>query len=147
SNLYIHFTSSLVSMLMVPRSPRFTLFPYTTLFRSVQELPRRRECSRAGLGTPRFCSRLFLHTPGPPSMSKVSKTEKHQEEQLWQELKQVRAGMLGIDGSHSHLQPMHHMADPETGVPWFFTSRSSALARELGGAAHARFCIMGKGQD
>lgn len=80
-------------------------------------------------------------------MSKVSKTEKHPEEQLWRELKQVRAGMLGIEGSHSHLQPMHHMADRENGKLWFFTSRNTDLARELGDGAHAHFCIMGKGQD
>lgn len=80
-------------------------------------------------------------------MSKVSKAEKHPEEQLWHELKHVRAGMLGIEGSHSHLQPMHHMADEENAKLWFFTSRDTDLARELGEGAHAHFCVMGKGQD
>lgn len=80
-------------------------------------------------------------------MSKVRKTEEHPEEQLWRELGHVNAGMLGIEGSHSHMQPMAHMADRDSNRLWFFTSRSGDLFREMGPGAHAHFCLIGKGQD
>jgi general stress protein 26 len=56
--------------------------------------------------------------------------------------------MLGIEGSHSHMQPMAHMADKD-GAPrlWFFTSRSGDLFKELADGAHAHFCVIGKSQD
>lgn len=80
-------------------------------------------------------------------MGHTSKTEKHPEKQLWDELKHVKAGMLGVEGSHSHMQPMGHMTDPEHGRLWFFTSKDSDLYREVGSSAHAHFCVIGKGQD
>ncbi len=80
-------------------------------------------------------------------MSKVRKTEEHPEEQLWNELKQVHAGMLGIAGSHSHMQPMGHLADHDNARLYFFTSRSGDLFREMGGGSHAHFCVVGKKQD
>ena len=70
-------------------------------------------------------------------MSKVSKAERQPEEQLWDELSHVRAGMLGIEGSHSHMQPMAHMAEKESGRIFFFTSRAGDLFREMGDGAHA----------
>jgi len=79
-------------------------------------------------------------------MSKVSKAERQPEEQLWDELSHVRAGMLGIEGSHSHMQPMAHMAEKESGRIFFFTSRSGDLFREMGDGAHAHFCVIGKSQ-
>ena len=80
-------------------------------------------------------------------MSDVKKTEKHPEEQLWNEMKHVHAGMLGIEGSPSHMQPMGHMVDRENGKLWFFTSKDSDLVREMGEGAPAHFCVIGKGQD
>ena len=44
-------------------------------------------------------------------MGHTDKTEKHPEKQLFEQLDHVRAGMLGIEGSHSHMQPMAHMKD------------------------------------
>lgn len=81
-------------------------------------------------------------------MSHTDKTEKHPEEQLFEQLNLVRAGMLGIEGSHSHMQPMAHMKDKD-GLPrlWFFTSRSGDLFREVGAGGHAHFCVVGKSQD
>lgn len=81
-------------------------------------------------------------------MGHTDKTEKHPEKQLFEQLDHVRAGMLGIEGSHSHMQPMAHMMDKD-GAPrmWFFTSRSGDLFREMGDGGHAHFCVIGKGQD
>ena len=56
--------------------------------------------------------------------------------------------MLGIEGSHSHMQPMGHQADKDGASRlWFFTSRSGDLFKEMGAGAHAHFCLVGKHQD
>jgi general stress protein 26 len=75
-------------------------------------------------------------------------TEEQPEQQLWEQLNKARAGMLGIEGSHSHMQPMGHMADKDGAARlWFFTSRSGDLFREMGSGSHAHFCVIGKDQD
>ncbi len=81
-------------------------------------------------------------------MGHTDKTEKHPEKQLFEQLDHVRAGMLGIEGSHSHMQPMAHIKDKSGAARlWFFTSRAGDLFREMGEASHAHFCVIGKGQD
>jgi general stress protein 26 len=81
-------------------------------------------------------------------MGHTRKAEEQPEKQLWEQLDKVRAGMLGIEGSHSHMQPMAHMADKDDAARlWFFTSRSGDLYREMGSGAHAHFCVVGKHQD
>ncbi len=81
-------------------------------------------------------------------MSHTRKTETEPEKQLWEQLDKVRAGMLGIEGSHSHMQPMAHQPDKDGQARlWFFASRDSDLFRELGDGQHAHFCIIGKDQD
>lgn len=80
-------------------------------------------------------------------MGETRKTQTEPEKQLWEQLEKVHAGMLGIEGSHSHMQPMGHMADKDGAARlWFFTSRSGDLFRELGAGAHAHFCVIGKDQ-
>jgi general stress protein 26 len=81
-------------------------------------------------------------------MTNARKVEEHPEEELWRQLKHVHAGMLGVEGSHQHMQPMSHFMDQENGRLWFFTARDSDLFREIGAeGAHAHFCIIGKHQD
>lgn len=80
-------------------------------------------------------------------MSKTKEAEKHPREQLWKELRHVRAGMLGVEGSHSHMQPMAPMADEEKGRIWFLTSRGGDLVTDVGNGARAHFCVIGKHQD
>ena len=80
-------------------------------------------------------------------MTNAKKVEEHPEEELWRQLKHVHAGMLGIEGSLSHLQPMSHFMDQEGGRLWFFTTRDGDLFKEIGAGAHAHFCIIGKHQD
>jgi general stress protein 26 len=81
-------------------------------------------------------------------MGHTQRTEKEPEKQLWDQLDKVRAGMLGIEGSHAHMQPMAHQADKDGAAKlWFFTSRSSDLFREMGDGHHAHFCVVGKDQD
>jgi general stress protein 26 len=81
-------------------------------------------------------------------MGHTDKTEKHPEKQLFEQLDKVRAGMLGIEGSHSHMQPMAHQRDKDGAARlWFFTSRAGDLFKEMGEHAHAHFCVVGKDQD
>ena len=81
-------------------------------------------------------------------MGHTRRTEEQPEQQLWEQLDKVRAGMLGIEGSHSHMQPMAHMADKDGAARlWFFTSRSGDLFHEIGPGSHAHFCVVGKDQD
>jgi general stress protein 26 len=84
----------------------------------------------------------------PSIMGHTRKTAEQPEQQLWEQLDKVRAGMLGVEGSHSHMQPMTHQADKDGEARlWFFASRASDLFRELSGGAHAHFCITSKDQD
>jgi general stress protein 26 len=80
-------------------------------------------------------------------MSDTKKTAEHPEEQLWDELKHSRAGMLGIEGSKQHMQPMAPILDRENAKLWFFTARDSDLFEEIGAGKHAHFCVIGKKQD
>ena len=81
-------------------------------------------------------------------MGHTRKTEQEPEKQLWEQLDKVRAGMLGIEGSYNHMQPMAHQADQDGHAKlWFFTSRSSDLFKEMGDGRHAHFCLVGKDQD
>ena len=66
---------------------------------------------------------------------------------LWRELDAVHAGMLGIEGSGQHMQPMAHVTDQEGRRLWFLTKRESDLFRALGQRGTAHFTITAKGQD
>lgn len=81
-------------------------------------------------------------------MTDTKKAERHPEDLLWEQLDDVRAGMLGVEGSHDHMQPMTHQIDRENGKLWFFSSRATDLVRQLGTKGQmAHFCIISKPQD
>lgn len=80
-------------------------------------------------------------------MADTKKTETKPEEQLREQMKHVNAGMLGIEGSHSHMQPMSPMADWDNGRLFFFADKASDFYRELGDGARAHFCLTGKKHD
>jgi general stress protein 26 len=66
---------------------------------------------------------------------------------LWKELEAVHAGMLGIEGSGQHLQPMAQQVDKAGRRLWFFTKRDSDLVQALRPGAKAHFAIVSKAQD
>ncbi len=66
---------------------------------------------------------------------------------LWQQLEDLRAGLLGIEGAQDHMQPMSHFADAEHGKLWFITSDETDLVRQVGTGGQAHFCITSKDQD
>ncbi len=80
-------------------------------------------------------------------MADVDKTNENPREQLFDRLDDVRAGMLGVQGSSSHMQPMSHFVDREKETLWFITARDTDLVDEIGQGGTAHFCVMDKGQD
>jgi general stress protein 26 len=81
------------------------------------------------------------------TMSDLSLARTDPEALLWQELEKVHAGMLGIEGSGQHLQPMAQQVDRERRRLWFFTKRDADLVEALHPGARAHFAIVSKAQD
>jgi general stress protein 26 len=67
--------------------------------------------------------------------------------QLFDEIDDIHAGMLGVSGSGMHMQPMAPQLDRETNTIWFFTKKSTDLAGTIGPGSTAHFCVVGKDHD
>jgi general stress protein 26 len=80
-------------------------------------------------------------------MADLEETEQAPEQQLWERLAQVRAGMLGVTGDDGHMQPMSHFADRQLKTLYFVISRDAGLVRDIGQGATAEYVIVGDGQD
>jgi general stress protein 26 len=80
-------------------------------------------------------------------MADLKEAKRNPEKQLWEEIEDIHAGMLGIDGSGQHMQPMAPYVDRDSRCIWFFTSRSSDLVEALGNGAKAHFTVVGEGHD
>ncbi len=80
-------------------------------------------------------------------MVSLTEARENPERQLWDEIASIHAGMLGIEGSHMHMQPMAPNADPKTKTIWFYTKADTDLVKALGAGAHAHFCVVGKNHD
>lgn len=63
------------------------------------------------------------------------------ETRLWEELAEIRDGMLAVSDAGQHPQPMHAEPDAEARVLRFVTSRDSDLVRAVGQGAQAFFTI------
>jgi general stress protein 26 len=70
------------------------------------------------------------------------------EKRLWAEMEQSRFGMLGAtrEGSR-HFNPMTAYAEPESNTIWFYTHKTTDLAKAAEGGAEAMFIVMAKDQD
>ena len=77
-------------------------------------------------------------------LSKICDDPKHQ---LFEQLEDVNAGMLGIQGSDLHMQPMAHQLDKASERIVFFTTRDAELTKALNGTEKAHFTIVSKDQD
>jgi general stress protein 26 len=64
-------------------------------------------------------------------MADESKLLSNPEAALFDQLDDVRTGMLGIDGSDQHMQPMTHFADRDDKMIRFITARTTDLAKAL----------------
>lgn len=69
------------------------------------------------------------------------------EAQLWEELGGVNAGMLGVEGSAQHNQPMAHQLDRENGKLWFFTRNDTDLVNAVGSGGIAHYTFIGEDHD
>jgi general stress protein 26 len=62
--------------------------------------------------------------------------------ELFDKLSDLRAGMLGLEGTHDHMRPMTHYVDDERAAIHFLTSRQTDLAREVGQGRVAHYCLV-----
>ncbi|SPH23479.1 hypothetical protein DEA8626_02542 [Defluviimonas aquaemixtae] len=80
-------------------------------------------------------------------MGNRSELHENPRAKLFAHLGEVRAGMLGVEGSGQHMQPMTHFTDPDRAELWFLTGIETDLVRAVGQGARAHFCFVGKDQD
>ncbi|MBB5042833.1 pyridoxamine 5'-phosphate oxidase family protein [Shinella fusca] len=80
-------------------------------------------------------------------MSDLTKARENPKEQLFDEIDRIHAGMLGLEGSSMHMQPMAPQLDRQTGTIWFFTKTDTEIAEAIAPGARAHFCVVGKDHD
>ena len=80
-------------------------------------------------------------------MSDLEMARNDPEALLWRELEKLHAGMLGVEGSGQHLQPMAHHVDRGERCLWFLTKRDTDLVQALHPGARAHFAVISKAQD
>lgn len=80
-------------------------------------------------------------------MASLTEAREAPARQLWEEINEIHAGMLGIEGSSMHMQPMAPHADPKTNTVWFFTKTDTDLVRAIKPGTRAHFCVVGKKHD
>lgn len=80
-------------------------------------------------------------------MSNLTRARENPKEQLFDEIDRIHAGMLGIEGSHMHMQPMAPQLDRQNSTIWFFTKTDTQIAEAAATGPHAHFCVVGKDHD
>lgn len=80
-------------------------------------------------------------------MADLKKAETDPKTQLFDEIDDLHAGMLGVDGSGLHMQPMAPQLDRNANSIWFFTKSDTDLVQAITAGAHAHFCVVGKDHD
>lgn len=80
-------------------------------------------------------------------MASFSEAREEPAKQLWDEIDGIHAGMLGLEGSHMHMQPMAPQSDRKTNTIWFYTKTDSDLVQAVRPGARAHFCVVGKDHD
>ncbi|MGR3484525.1 MAG: pyridoxamine 5'-phosphate oxidase family protein [Paracoccaceae bacterium] len=81
-------------------------------------------------------------------MADETRAKTDAKQQLFDQLSDVKAGMLGVAGSGQHMQPMAPRPEPEAGLIWFITGRSTDLVQSLApGGSTAHFTFIGAKDD
>jgi general stress protein 26 len=80
-------------------------------------------------------------------MASITQAKEAPATQLWEQIDAVHAGMLGLEGSITHMQPMAPYSDPQTNTVWFFSRTDSELARMVRPGSRAHFCVVGQHHD
>ncbi len=63
------------------------------------------------------------------------------ETAMWQQLEDVTAVMLGVEGTDSFMSPMAPMVDTETKTIWFFTSKANKHYGHVADGTNAQICL------
>lgn len=75
-------------------------------------------------------------------------TQSQISEKMWDAIEDKHVGMLGITGSHDHMQPMSAYAEQDTKSLWFYTYNDTQLARAIAkGETDGMFCFEGENRD
>ncbi len=80
-------------------------------------------------------------------MADLSKTKSDPLQQLWDVMEHVHAGMLGVQGSDHHMQPMAPYVEKESNSVWFYTKSDSTLVETVHAGSRAHFCVISKDHD
>ena len=80
-------------------------------------------------------------------MASFTEAKENPVAQLWDEIDDIHAGMLGLMGGNMHMQPMAPNADRKRNAIWFFTKTDSHLVQALRPGSRAHFCVVGKDHD
>lgn len=80
-------------------------------------------------------------------MADLAKAKNDPLQQLWDVMEDVHAGMLGVEESGQHMQPMAPFIEKETNTVWFYTRDDSQLVQAARTGERAHFCIIGKDHD
>ena len=68
-------------------------------------------------------------------------------EQFYEVVENVHAGMLGLDGSRLHMQPMAPQLDRANKTIWFFAKTDAEIVRNMGPGGRGHFVVIGKHHD
>lgn len=63
------------------------------------------------------------------------------ETAMWQQLENVTAVMLGVEGKDTFMSPMAPMVDAEAKTIWFFTSKDNKHYGSIDGGCQAQICL------
>lgn len=80
-------------------------------------------------------------------MADLAKAKNDPLQQLWDVMEDVHAGMLGVEESGQHMQPMAPFIEKETNTVWFYTRDDSQLVQAARTGERAHFCIIGNDHD
>jgi general stress protein 26 len=80
-------------------------------------------------------------------MASFSEAREQPARQLWDQINDIHAGMLGLSGVDMHMQPMAPHVDPTTNTIWFYTKTDAALVQMIKPGSRAHFCVVGKDHD
>lgn len=80
-------------------------------------------------------------------MADLEQTKTNAKRQLFDEIEGATVGMLGVEGSAQHVQPMAPHVDRATGQIWFYTKRDSDLVAAVGQGKRAHLIIMSTDGD
>jgi len=63
------------------------------------------------------------------------------ETAMWQQLENVTAVMLGVEGRDTFMSPMAPMVDSEAKVIWFYTSKDNKHYGQIEDSVKAQICL------